>query len=629
MLSLAPASLNSISPMRYSKLLIPTLREDPAEAETPSHRLMLRAGMIRRVAAGIYDFLPLGLRTLRRVERIIREEMNRAGAQEVMLPFVQPAELWQETNRWRAYGKELLRLRDRHDREFCLAPTHEEVITDLVRREVRSYRDLPLILYQIGSKFRDEIRPRFGLMRGREFLMKDAYSFDRDEAGAGESYRVMYRAYERIFGRCGLRFRAVEADTGLIGGMSSHEFVVLADTGEVAVAACGSCAYAANVEQAEALAPARPGSGVPSPPREKVRTPGRHTVREVAEFLKAPVERVVKTMIYRTAGAAERGRTAGAAERGRTAGAAERGRTAGAAERGRTAGAAERGRTGDQVVAVLIRGDHELNEVKLSKFLGVANLTLADGATIEQATGAPKGFSGPIGLAPTVRLLGDRALEGARDLVLGANETDAHWIHADIGRDVVVSQWADLRNVVSGDPCPRCSSGRLEITRGIEVGHVFMLGTKYSELMKAVFLDESGASRPFVMGCFGIGVGRTMAAAIEQNYDAKGIRWPAPLAPFDVEIVPLAMRNPELVAAAERLERELEERGIEVLLDDRDERAGVKFNDADLIGIPLQVVLGDRSLAEGKAEIKQRATGVTEKVALDQVITRTAALANR
>jgi prolyl-tRNA synthetase len=553
--------------MRQSQSLIPTLREDPGEAEIVSHRLMLRAGMIRKVAAGIYTYLPLGLRVIRKVERIIREELNKAGAQEVLMPIASPAELWLETGRWDFYGKELFRFKDRHERDFCLGPTHEEVITDLVRREVRSYRQLPANFYQIQTKFRDEIRPRFGLMRGREFIMKDAYSFDADEAGAKESYRKMYAAYKAVFSRCGLTFRPVEADTGLIGGTSSHEFMVLADTGEEGIAVCDACDYAANVERAELQEHAH--KPPPDTLREKRRvpTPGKKTVEEVTAFLKVPAARLVKTLLYRADG---------------------------------------------KTVAVLIRGDYEVNEIKLKKALGATDLVMVDAATVEKLTGAPVGFAGPIGLKG-VPLIADLSVRGLANVVVGGNAVDTHWVDVTPGRDFTLDRYADVRSAVVGDACPRCTKP-LRIVRGIEVGHVFMLGTKYSEKMKAIYLDKQGQERMIVMGCYGIGVGRTAAAAIEQNHDAKGVIWPAPIAPFHVHVLPLADKG-KVLEAAIALETEFERAGIEVLVDDRDERPGVKFNDADLIGCPYQVVIGEKNFSQGLVELKERRTGTVTTLA--------------
>ena len=551
--------------MRTSQLLLPTLREEPGEAETVSHRLMLRAGLIRKVAAGIYTYLPLGLRIIRKVEQIVREEMNRAGAQELLMPIASPAELWRETGRWEYYGKELIRFKDRHERDFCLGPTHEEVITDLFRREVRSYRQLPLNFYQIQTKFRDEIRPRFGLMRGREFIMKDAYSFDRDEAGARLSYQKMYDAYHRIFARCGLNFRAVEADTGLIGGTSSHEFMVLADTGEETVVYSEPGTYAANVERAEVLPPNDESKEAPRPLRS-VNTPGCRTVEEVTKFLKVEASKLVKTLLYST---------------------------------------------GSETVAVLIRGDHDANEIKLKRLLGVTDLELAGPATVEKVTGAPVGFAGPVGLK--LRTIADHAVQASANVVVGGNQLDTHLVDVNCPRDFHVEQFADLRNARAGDPSPR-KDGVLKTTKGIEVGHVFMLGTKYSQAMNASFLDPNGKECLAVMGCYGIGIGRTAAAAVEQNHDDKGIIWPFPIAPFHVHLISLG-QSTTVIEAATKLYAALEAVGLEVLWDDRDERAGVKFNDADLIGAPYQVIVGDKGLAEGLLEVKSRNTGVKTKLA--------------
>jgi prolyl-tRNA synthetase len=552
--------------MRTSQLLLPTLREDPGEAETVSHRLMLRAGLIRKVAAGIYSYLPLGLRIIRKVETIIREEMNRAGAQELLMPIASPAELWKETGRWDYYGKELLRFKDRHERDFCLGPTHEEVITDLFRREVRSYRQLPLNFYQIQTKFRDEIRPRFGLMRGREFIMKDAYSFDADEPAAKVSYQKMYDAYTRIFTRCGLTFRAVEADTGLIGGEVSHEFMVLADTGEATVVYSNQGTYAANIERAEVL-PSTEADTTPQRPLTAVSTPQRRTVDEVTRFLKITPRQLVKTLLYK----------------------------------------AEK-----ETIAVLLRGDHDVNEVKLARLLGVTEVELASPEVVKNLTAAPLGFAGPVGLKD-VKILADHAVKGMRNFVVGANQADTHYLDANWNRDFTVDQFADLRNAQTGDPSPR-GEGTLTLAKGIEVGQVFLLGTKYSKSMNATILDDQGKERLAIMGCYGIGVGRTAAAAIEQNYDDKGIIWPFPIAPFHVHLLPLGQSS-AVVDATTNLYASLQQAGLEVLWDDRDERAGVKFNDADLIGAPFQVVVGDKGLAEGVLEIKTRKTGERIKVA--------------
>ncbi|HSA62539.1 MAG TPA: proline--tRNA ligase [Nitrospiraceae bacterium] len=557
--------------MRTSQLLIPTLREDPGEAETVSHRLMLRAGLIRKVAAGIYTYLPLGLRVIRKVEQIVREEMNRAGAQELLMPIASPAELWKETGRWDYYGKELLRFKDRHERDFCLGPTHEEVITDLFRREVRSYRQLPLNFYQIQTKFRDEIRPRFGLMRGREFIMKDAYSFDGDEAGAKVSYQKMYDAYTRIFTRCGLTFRAVEADTGLIGGDVSHEFMVLADTGEATVVYSDRGTYAANVERAELLPPSDIDTA-PLRPMTPVTTPQRRTVEEVTAFLKIAPRQLVKTLLYK----------------------------------------AEK-----ETVAVLIRGDHDLNEVKLARLLHMTEVELAGPETVKTITGAPVGFAGPVGLKG-IRILADHAIKGMRNVVIGANQADTHFLDANCDRDFKVDQFADLRNAQTGDPSPR-GDGTLTLAKGIEVGQVFLLGTKYSKSMNATILDDKGQERLAIMGCYGIGIGRTAAAAIEQNHDEKGIIWPFPIAPFQVHLLPVSQSDKTADATA-RLYDDLLAAGFEVLWDDREERAGVKFNDADLIGAPFQVVVGDKGLADGVVEVKVRKSGAKSRVAPSELI---------
>jgi len=546
--------------MRYTEYFIPTLKETPADAEVISHQLMLRAGMIRKLAAGIYNYLPLGLRSIRKVEQIVREEMNRAGAIELLMPMMTPAELWQESGRWEKYGPELRRLKDRKDADFCLGPTHEEVVTDIVRREVRSYRQLPLNLYQIQTKFRDEIRPRFGLMRGREFIMKDAYSFDVDEKRADISYQKMYDAYCRIFERCGLKFRAVEADTGSIGGSFSHEFMVLAESGEDAIVSCDACRYAANLEKAEA----RP---LPSPPAEggkefrKVHTPDQKTIDEVARFLWMTPDRTVKTLVYSN---------------------------------------------GTEFVMALLRGDHELNEIKLKNAVGWDAIFMAAEEDILRITGSPVGFLGPVGLKERVTVIADHAVESLRDTVIGANEKDMHYCGVDPGRDFTPDRYADIRNVVKGDPCPRCEGGRLELWRGIEVGHVFKLGTKYSEAMRATYLDEKGEEQIIFMGCYGIGIGRTVAACIEQNHDENGIIFPLPIAPFHC-IVTLVNPNDEGVdREGEKIYRRLLDAGVETLLDDRDERPGVKFKDADLIGIPLRITVGAKNLVNGVVELKRR-----------------------
>jgi len=552
--------------MRTSQVLIPTLREDPGEAEIISHRLMLRAGMIRKVAAGIYTYLPLGLRVIKKIENIIREEMNQAGAQEILMPILSPAELWRETGRWDYYGKELLRCQDRHERDFCFGPTHEEVMTDLFRREVRSYRQLPLNCYQIQTKFRDEIRPRFGLMRGREFIMKDAYSFDRDEERARLSYQKMYEAYERIFERCGLRYRAVEADTGLIGGSMSHEFMVLAETGEETILYEEHGTYAANVERADVLPPTT-SSTEPLLPLEKISTPGMKTVDDVCTFLNVTADRLVKTLLYQT--------------------------------------------PTQDIIAVLVRGDHEVNEIKVKRLLGIVDVTLAEAEIVTQVTSAPVGFAGPVGLSD-IRILADQGIQAMRNFVVGGNANDTHLLNVNYDRDFKVDIFADLRQAQAGDPSPQ-SQEPLLVAKGIEVGHVFLLGTKYSQAMDATFLNDQGKETLAIMGCYGIGVGRTAAASIEQNHDTKGMIWPAPIAPFHVHLLPVTASG-RVLETTRDLYQALTESGVETLWDDRDERAGVKFNDADLIGVPFHVTIGDKGLAHNNIEIKHRRTGEVVKI---------------
>jgi prolyl-tRNA synthetase len=547
--------------MRWSRYYVPTLKESPAEADVVSHRLLTRAGMIRRLTSGIYSYLPLGLRALDKVADVLRLEMNAAGAIEVLLPMVQPGDLWKETDRWELYGKELLRLSDRHGRDYCLGPTHEEVITDLVRGEVRSYRQLPLNLYQIQTKFRDEIRPRFGLMRGREFVMKDAYSFDRDEAGAEASYRRMYDAYGRAFARMGLEFRAVEADSGAIGGAYSHEFMVMADTGEDVMAACSACEYGANLEKAKAVCDV-PATDEKVPRASRTATPGAHTVEDVAGQLGVKPSEVVKTLLFDADG---------------------------------------------EIVAALVRGDRELNDVKLANHLGAGRLSLATAGQVEKVSGAPVGFAGPVGLSG-VRILADLELCAGNGWVVGANEADAHLVNVDLGRDVGEVEYADLRNVVMGDVCPECRTA-LTLTRGIEVGHVFKLGLKYSRAMNAVYLDETGREKHMVMGCYGIGVSRIVAAAIEQNHDENGIKWPPTIAPFEVCVVGLGKEGEEAWTRAEEIYLHLLGAGVDAILDDRPERPGVKFKDADLVGFPIQVVVGGKGLGRGVIEVKDRRTG--------------------
>ena len=558
--------------MRYSEIFLPTLREVPSDAEIISHQLMIRTGMIRKLTSGIYTYLPLGYRVIQKVEKIIREEMNRAGAQEIYMPTIQPRELWEESGRWNHYGKELLRFRDRHERECCLGPTHEEVVTDLVRNEIKTYRQLPKNLYQIQTKFRDEIRPRFGVMRCREFSMKDAYSFDVNEEGVDISYKKMFDAYSRIFQRCGLKFRAVEADTGSIGGSFSHEFMVIADSGEDALVFCSNCEYAANLEKAEvAILNRREIRKEEFLPLELVHTPDMKSIEEVCAFLNVTPSDVVKTMIY----------------------------------------------SADNVpVAVLVRGDEEVNEIKVKNYLGCDAVEKASDDMIYDVTGAPRGFAGAVGIK--AKMIADYSLINMANFVMGANKPDYHVKNVNIGRDFSVDAFADLRIVRENDLCPRCGSP-LKFARGIEVGHVFKLGTKYSKAMKAIYLDKNGKEQYMVMGCYGIGIGRTVAAAIEQNYDENGIIWPLPIAPYHVIITPVNVNDEPIRRVSEDLYKSLLEKGIEVILDDRDERAGVKFKDADLIGIPLRVTVGHKSLADGRIEIKIRASGEVNSLAIDRV----------
>jgi prolyl-tRNA synthetase len=553
-----------------SRCFIPTLKEDPAEAEVISHRLLVRAGMIRKLTSGIYSFLPTGLRSLNKVAEIVREEMDRSGCLEVLMPMVQPADLWQETGRWDVYGKELLRLKDRHQRDCCLGPTHEEVITDILRGEVRSYRQLPLNLYQIQTKFRDEIRPRFGLMRCREFIMKDGYSFDRDEQGAAESYQNMFEAYIRIFKRLGLQFRSVEADSGPIGGNLSHEFMVLADTGEDTIAVCNSCEYAANLEKAEVL-PRKPGvEKTECPEAELVDTPEAHTVEKIATFLGVSKDKVVKTMLYEADG---------------------------------------------RPVAGLVRGDRELNEVKFKNALGATDLELASAEKIEKWTGAPVGFAGPKDLKIET-VLADNELRNETDWVTGANQADAHYVHIDLDRDANISKYLDLSVVNENDPCPKCS-GSLQFTKGIEVGHVFNLGKKYSHSMQATFLDEQGKEQEMIMGCYGIGVSRVVAAAIEQNHDQNGIIFPPAVSPYEVIVLALNPKDEQVLKESERIYQSIFEQGADVILDDRKERPGFKFKDADLLGFSMQLIVGAKGIQNGIVEAKDRRSGERKELSLE------------
>jgi prolyl-tRNA synthetase len=564
--------------MRTSQFPLNTVKETPADAETASHQLMLRAGLIRKLAAGLYTWLPLGLRVLRKVEAIVREEMNRAGALEVLMPTVQPAELWQESGRWEQYGAELLRLHDRHNRDFCYGPTHEEIITDLARNELRSYKQLPINFYQIQTKFRDEVRPRFGVMRAREFLMKDAYSFHLDQASLQQTYEVMHATYSRIFSRCGLDFRPVAADTGSIGGSGSHEFHVLAESGEDAIAFSTESDYAANVELAEAITPAgeRPA---PSVEMTRVDTPNAKTIQELVEQFDQPIEQTVKTLVVKASEEVEAG-----------------------------------------MVALLVRGDHELNEIKADKLPQVASpLQLADEAEIRAAIGAGPGSLGPVNLP--IPCIVDRSVAQMADFSAGANQDGQHFFGINWGRDLPEpTEIADLRNVREGDPSPD-GKGTLTIARGIEVGHIFQLGKKYSDAMNATVLDENGKAVVMTMGCYGIGVTRVVAAAIEQNHDDKGITWPVALAPFQVALCPMKMDKSQRVReAVEKLYADLQTAGIEVLLDDRDVRPGFMFADMELIGIPHRVVVGEKSLDEGKVEYRARTQSENSFIPLEEIV---------
>ncbi|PRH39813.1 proline--tRNA ligase [Burkholderia vietnamiensis] len=551
--------------MKASRFFIGTLKEAPADAEIVSHKLMVRAGMIRRVAGGIYNYLPIGLRSIRKVEAIVREEMNRAGALELLMPAVQPAELWQESGRWEQYGPELLRFKDRKDNDFVIGPTHEEVITDIARNQIKSYRQMPVNFYQIQTKFRDEIRPRFGVMRGREFLMKDAYSFDKDAAGLNESYRKMYDAYVRIFTRLGLEFRAVAADSGSIGGNFSHEFHVIADTGEDAIAYCPTSEFAANIEAAEAL-PLIAERAAPAQAMAKVATPGKAKCEAVAELLAIPLERTIKSIVLAT----------------------------------------DNEGAEPTIWLVMLRGDHDLNEIKVSKLPGLKNHRFATEQEIVEWFGAPPGYLGPVGTKKPVKVIADRTVANMSDFVVGANEVDYHIAGVNWGRDLPEPDVADVRNVKKGDPSPD-GKGVIDICRGIEVGHVFQLGTKYSEAMGATFLDESGKPQPMLMGCYGVGVTRILGAAIEQNFDDKGIIWPESIAPFELVLCPMGYDRSEMVReAADKLYAELTAAGVDVILDDRGERPGVMFADWELIGVPHRLVIGERGLKDGKVEYQGR-----------------------
>jgi prolyl-tRNA synthetase len=560
--------------MRTSQFFISTLKEAPSEAELISHKLMLRAGLIRKLGSGLYTWMPLGLRVLRKVENIVREEMNRAGAVELLMPAIQPAELWQESGRWEQFGPQMLKIKDRHERDFCFGPTHEEVITDIARKEIRSYRQLPLNFYQIQTKFRDEIRPRFGVMRAREFVMKDAYSFHAGARDLEREYRNMYDTYSRIFARLGLTFRAVAADTGAIGGTGSHEFHVLADSGEDAIAYSPSSDYAANVELAEAVAPPTP-RGPATQKMQTFPTPGKTTCEEVTEMLGLPLSQSVKALAVMHE---------------------------------------------ERMLMLLVRGDHQLNETKVAKLHGLNPFRFATEKEIEARIGCRAGYIGPVGLPKDITVIADRSVAAMNDFVCGANEAGYHLTGVNFGRDLAEPALvADIRNAVAGDPSPD-GKGRLEICRGIEVGHIFQLGSKYSEVMSATFLDESGMAQVMEMGCYGIGVSRIVAAAIEQGNDGRGIIWPLPMAPFQVAIAPIGYRkNAEVKNVADRLHDELQSTGIEVLLDDRDERPGVMFADLELIGIPHRITVGERGLKDGNVEYQARTDASARAIGLQSV----------
>lgn len=555
--------------MRVSKMFAPTLREVPAEAEVVSHQLMLRAGFLRKSAGGMYNYLPLAWRVLKKIENIVREEMDASGAQELLMPIVQPAEIWQESGRWGVYGEEMFRLKDRHNREFCLGPTHEEMVTSLIRGDVRSYRQLPMNVYQIQNKFRDERRPRFGLMRGREFIMKDAYSFDRDEAGLDVSYKLMYDAYTRIFTRCGLTFRPVEADSGAIGGSGSHEFMVIADSGEAEIVYCNECDYAANVEKAEMHVIEAPEEEVKAV--EEVKTPDCKTIADVCAYLNMPVDKSVKAVAFNS----------------------------------------EKG-----LILCFVRGDHEVNEIKVINTVGVNEVEMAEESLLA-AAGTVGGYMGPVGIDPEKTIVVvDSTVMKMHNICCGANKEGYHLLNVNPGRDFTPTYVADIRLIQEGDPCPHCG-GKVSKARGIEVGQVFKLFTKYSEAMHATFLDENGKEKPMVMGCYGVGVSRTMAAAIEQNNDKDGMIWPVAIAPYEVLVVPVNTKDEASTQKAEAIYEELKKAGVEAVIDDRNERPGVKFKDADLIGYPLRVVIGPKTLAEGKLEVKVRRTGEVQMLPLD------------
>ena len=557
--------------MKFSRLFLKTLKENPNDAEVISHKLMIRAGMIKKLASGIYSYMPVGYRVLRKIEDIVREELGKAGAQEVLMPVLQPAELWEESGRWGRMGAEMMTMKDRHNRDFVLGPTHEEVITDIVRKEIKSYKELPVNLYQIQTKFRDERRPRFGLMRGREFLMKDGYSFHASEESLEAEYQNMRKAYSRIFKRCGLTFRAVEADSGAIGGDTTHEIMVLAESGEDDVIYCSHCEYAANIEKAESSIELKE-SDESEKALEKVSTPDKQSIEDVAEFLGLPTDKTVKGMVFKS---------------------------------------------DEKFVLALIRGDYEVNEVKLKNALRLPDIELATNEEIE-SLGLVKGFIGPVGVK-NLTIVADLTVKGMKNYVTGANDVDFHNVNTNHDRDYKVETYADIRTVKVGEKCPRCSEGELKIARGIEVGQVFKLGKKYSEAMNCVYLDENGKTKEMIMGCYGIGVSRTMASTIEQNYDENGIIWPMAIAPYHVALIPANIKDAEQMAVADKLYQKMMEEGIEVVMDDRDERAGFKFKDADLIGFPIKLVVG-KGVTNGKVEVSLRKTGIKEEINVEEVM---------
>ena len=558
--------------MRVSKLFMATQREIPADAEIPSHQLMLRAGLIRKVASGIYSFMPLGYRTYRKVENVIREEMDKAGAQELIMPALLPAEVYQESGRWEKFGPEMFRMSDRGGRSFCLGPTHEEPFTEAVRDTISSYKQLPVTLYQIQHKYRDEKRPRFGIMRGREFVMKDAYSFDVDEAGLDESYDTMYKAYRSTFDRLGLDYTVVDADSGAMGGSGSQEFMVKSEVGEDGICYCDECGYAANEEKAGCVTPAQDTAEMLE--IEKIHTPDVKTIEELVGYMNCGADKFVKTILYNIDG---------------------------------------------KIVAAMCRGDRDINETKLANLYDATEMELAAFVDVERVTGAKVGFAGPVGLKEKIDIVVDSEVSVMRNFVVGADETDYHLKNVNIGRDFEATTIADIRNAVEGDTCPKCGKGKMKMARGVEVGHIFKLGTKYSKALNCVYLDKDGKSNLVVMGCYGIGVGRTLAAIIEQHHDENGIIWPAEVAPYKAIVVPTKVNDEENMSLAEKIYKDLSDAGVEVLIDDRNERPGVKFKDADLIGIPLRITVGRRA-GEGIVEVKRRDSGEAVEMTADEAV---------